>query len=58
MKLIKITDLQDFTYNVNPNQITRVEEYPKAEKIVVYLSDGCVIHTKLRLEGLLNLINR
>lgn len=58
MKLIKITDLQDFTYNVNPNQITRVEEYLKAEKIVVYLSDGFTIHTKLRLEGLLNLINR
>lgn len=58
MKLIQITDLKNFTFNVNPNQITRVEEYPKSNKIIVFLSDGIGIQTNLTLQELLNIINR
>jgi hypothetical protein len=57
MRLIQITDLQNFTFNVNPNQVTRVEEYPKSNKIIVFLSDGFGIQTNTTLTELLKLIN-
>ena len=56
MKLISIKDLQDFTFNINPSQITRVEEYPKSNKIIVYLSDGFGLQTNMSLQELNSLI--
>jgi hypothetical protein len=56
MKLIPIKDLQDFTFNINPSQITRVEKYPKSNKIIVYFSDGFGLQTNMSLQELNNLI--
>lgn len=54
MKLIQITDLQDFTFNINPDQITRVEEYPNS--IIIHFSDGFGLKSNISLKQLLQLI--
>lgn len=54
MTLIQISDLEKFIFNVNPAQITRVEEY--SQYIVIYFSDGFGLKSNLSLAQLLHLI--
>jgi hypothetical protein len=56
MKLIQVTDLQNFVFNINPNQITRVEEYSKSNTIVIHFSDGFGLKSNISLAQLLFLI--
>jgi len=56
MKFIEITDLSGFKFTINPNQITRIEEY--TNKIIVFLSDGIGINTSINLRHLKDLIDK
>lgn len=57
MKLIQVTDLQNSIFNINPNQITRVEEYPTSNTIVIHFSDGFGLKSNITLKQLLFLIS-